>query len=147
MTMAAFVKAFIYVAILLPAAAAQASQERHLSWSEVRIVSPGADDSGHISFVATLADGERWNTVEVEAFGRKYALDEKQRSVLAGCPARSLVITYEPGYKEHGGHTVHFKFKKSSRIGEKLTTREVTVSISHDNGLEIQERLEAPAEK
>ena len=126
--------------------AAFASQERYLPWSEVHVRSPGVADTGAVSFTAKVGNDDEWHAVEIEAFGEKYTLDERQRAGLKGYPARSLIITYDPGYEHLGGHSVHFKFKRLRRDGDRLREREIVVSISKGKGLAIQERDEKPAE-
>ena len=47
---------------------------------------------------------------------------------LKGFPLNSLSITYEPGYPELGGHTVHFKMKQVHYQAKKPLDR-----TSHDS--------------
>jgi hypothetical protein len=129
------------------ATASFASQEQYLGWSEVRIVSAGVEDTGEVSFVASVSNSGEWKRVEVSAFGKKFTLDEKQRTALKEYPAFSIVNTYEPGYEQLGGHTVHWKFKRLYREGDRLMEREVVVSISKGKCLEIREWDGKPAER
>lgn len=131
--------------VLFAATISLASQERYLSWSEVRIVSPGVEDSGEVSFVANVSDGEEWKSVQISAFGKRITLDEKQLASLKGYPAYRIVNTFERGYEELGGHTVHWKFKRLYRDTDRLMEREIVVSISKGKGLEIQEWDAKPA--
>lgn len=131
--------------VLLAAAPSPGSEERHLAWSDVRIVSPGVEDTGEVSFVARVSDARVWEHVEVSAFGKRFTLDEGQLALLRSYPAYRIVNTYEPGYEPLGGHTVHWKFKRSYREGDRIMEREIVVSISKGKGLAIRERDAKPA--
>ena len=135
----------ILVTLLIAVNALHASEEQDVPWTEVRIVSPGIEDTGEITFIATVNESDEWNSVEVGAFGQKYALYEGQRKILKGYPASSISITYEPGYEQFGGHTVHWRFTRLDRSGEKVMEQDFIVSISKGKGLALREYNPTPA--
>lgn len=126
--------------LLCSVTAGFASQELILPWSsEIRIESAGTADSGQILLTATVSSSDEWKKLELSAFGKTFILDEKQLAALNGYPTSSLVTTYEPGYEELGGHTVHWRFKRLYREGDRSIEREIIISISKGKGLQIRE--------
>lgn len=117
---------------------AHASEESYVSWNRVRIESNGDPVTGMIRFEAGV-DGEMWKSVRAFAFGRTYDLSTGQVARLRGYPLNSLVITHEAGYKELGGHTVHFKLSRQYYEKKLLREKRLYISISKGKGLEIHE--------
>jgi hypothetical protein len=115
-----------------------ASQEQYLQWNEVRIVSPEAGDAGKVVFDAKVADG-RLLEVTIEAFTKKYSVEEEDLRKLDGFPLSGLVITHEPGYAEFGGYTVHFKFRRTTCKEGKPIQASIMVDVSKGKGLKISD--------
>ena len=133
--------------LLMPPATAGASEEEFLQWTELRLVSPERDDTGQVVFAARV-EGDRWHAVDIEAFGRRYRLDDEQLDRLEGFPLRSIRTTHEGGWVGHGGHTVHFRFHHTGYREDRLTRSEIRISVSREEGLHVGEPrhlgLEAP---
>jgi hypothetical protein len=128
----------IAAGLLLSSLAAYGSEEEFLPWEQVRIVSPEREDTGRVSFTAEVREGE-WRSVEIDAFGRQFKLNDEQLHQLAGFPLSSLRTTHEGGYPLLGGHTVHFKFDKTHYRDERLTRSGVVISVNRGRGLEVSE--------
>jgi len=118
------------------AGAVYASEEEFLKWAEVRIVSPQRPDTGRVVFAAKT-DGDQYQQIAIEAFGRKHSVGGEVLAKLKGFPLNSLVTTHEAGYAELGGHTVHFKFKRSYYKEGKLVQESVVLSVSKGKGLVV----------
>ena len=126
------------LALLLVGSSARASEEEFLVWSEVRIVSVDRKDTGRVTFTAEVRD-DAWRKVEATAFDKTYSLTEGQCARLAGFPLSSIRTTHEAGYEQLGGHTVHFKFKRSFYRESSLVESELVISISRGRGLKMSE--------
>ena len=129
------------LAVLLVGSSARASEEEFLVWSEVRIVSVDRKDTGRVTFTAEVRD-DAWRKVEATAFGKAHSLSEEQCARLGGFPLGRIRTTHEAGYEELGGHTVHFKFKRSFYRESSLVEAEVIISISRGKGLKVSEPRE-----
>jgi hypothetical protein len=122
-------------ALICPAS--YASEEEFLTWNEVRIVSPQRDDTGQVVFAAKV-EGETYREINIEAFGKKYAVGKEDLAKLAAFPLSSLVTTHEAGFARTGGHMVHFKLKKSLNDPDgKLVEQKAAVTISQGQGLSV----------
>jgi hypothetical protein len=77
--------------------------------------------------------------VTIRAFGRKHALAAADLAKLKAFPLSSLQASHEPGYEELGGHTVHFRFRRTFyNAGKKLVTETVYVS-ANKKGLTVSD--------
>ena len=131
----------VFVVVLGAGSWGVASEEDFLPWSEVRIVAAQRKQTGKVVFAAKTA-GEKFQEVQLEAFGKQFTLAKDDLQKLNGFPLSSLVTTHEAGYEMLGGHTVHFKFKKVyyDKPGDKSATlieEKITVSVSRGKGLKI----------
>lgn len=114
-----------------------ASEEEFLEVADVRIVAAERADTGKVVLAAKLAGGSV-KEMTVEAFGKKYVLEQGQLDKLAGFPLTSLVMTHEAGYERLGGHTVYFKLKRSfPDANGRVVERKVVVSVSKGKGLAV----------
>lgn len=114
-----------------------ASEEEFLVWNEVRIVSPKRDDTGQVVFVAKT-EGSEYREITIEAFGKKFSVENEHLASFKGFPLSSLVTTHEAGYERLGGHTVHFKFKRAFYDPDgKLVQEHARVSVSRGKALTI----------
>ena len=127
-------------AVVLHCSVGVASQEMYLPWCEVRIVSDAPDDAGQVEIVASTNSDLEWKSVEVSAFGQKYKLDPKQLTSLKGYDPSSLVISYEPGYQELGGHTVHWALSRTFLNKNENMTQKMIISVYKRKGLALRER-------
>src|SRR5688572_29140877 len=121
--------AFLLAFVVVAGPAAYASEEEFLGWAEVRIIGAEREDVGRVTFTAEVRD-DAWRKVEAEAFGKKFSLDPKQCERLRGFPLSSIKTTHEAGYEQLGGHTVHFKFRKTFYRDANLVEADVVISIS-----------------
>jgi len=126
------------------AVAIYASEEDFLKWAEVRIVSPERPDTGRVVFAAKT-DGDQYREIAIEAFGRKHPVGDEVLAKLKGFPLNSLVTTHEAGYPQLGGHTVHFKFKRSYYKEGGLVQESVVLSASKGKGLALSGPKPLPA--
>ncbi len=124
---------FLLVAVLACAFSASASQELSMNWNQVKIVSPPVEDTGIVIFDAQT-DGKAYKAVFISAFGKQFKVEGPMLSKLKGFPLNSLSITYEPGYPELGGHTVHFKMKQVHYQAKKPLEERVTISNQRRQG-------------
>jgi hypothetical protein len=111
----------------------------------VRIVSPEREDTGKVVFDAKV-DGDKLLEVNIEAFAKKYSVEEQDLRKLDGFPLSSLVITHEPGYAELGGHTVHFKFRRTTYKEGKPIYESIMVDVSKGKGLKISDSRQEVSE-
>jgi hypothetical protein len=122
---------------LLQGRALQASEEEFLEYSEVRIVFMEREDTSKVVLVAKAGE-EKLKEVTIEAFGKKYVVEQAQLDQLSGFPLSSLVVTHEGGYERLGGHMIHFKFKKVHVAGEgRLIEEKVRLSVSKGKGISV----------
>jgi len=122
-----------------------ASQEQYLQWNEVRIVSPEREDTGKVVFDAKV-DGDKLLEVTIEAFAKKHSVEKEDLRKLDGFPLSSLVITHEAGYEELGGHTVHFKFRRTTYKEGKPIYESIMVDVSKGKGLKISDSRQEVSE-
>ena len=73
------------IAVVVLGAWACASEEEFLAWSEVRIVTPALKDMGAV-VLSAKTDGAKYQEVSIEAFGKRYLLDQEQLEKLNGFP-------------------------------------------------------------
>ena len=73
---------------------------------ELRATSPGAGDSGPVVVTATRGPNGL-SALAVQAFGRTTRLTADQLAKLHGPFVSGLQLSYDVGYKELGGRTVH----------------------------------------
>ena len=132
--------AFLF-AFLVAGSAAHASEEEFLGWSEVRIVGIERKDVGRVTFTAEVRE-DAWRKVEAEAFGKKFSLGAQQCERLRGFPLSSIKTTHEAGYEQLGGHTVHFKFRRTFYRDANRVEADVVISISRGKGLVVSEPRE-----
>ncbi len=128
------------VLVLLSGGLALASQDLILPWDaiEAKFVSAGIDDTGSIT-VAAKVDGDKWLSVEIEAYGKKFKLGDKQLTTLAGFPLNSLRVTYGIYSLEapNGEHAVNIQVSKSTQLEKAVTTTTVSMRVSKGHGLEM----------
>jgi hypothetical protein len=117
----------------------RASEEEILPWSEVRVVGAENKDTGTVVFSAKVAGGI-YREVNLEVFGKKFAVPQEQPRKLTGLPLASPTITHEAGYERLGGHTVHFKLKHVYLVQGRLLEESLTLSVSRGKGLATSER-------
>lgn len=130
---------FLFVSFIILGAEGQlhASEEEYLPWREVHIVCTKHKATGKVVFSGKMA-GETYKKVNIEAFGKHFAVAKEDLQKLNKFPLHSLTITHEPGYKRHGGHMVHFKMKVVyyDEVGRLIEER-VVVSVSRGRGLTV----------
>ena len=118
-----------------------------LSTTEAHYVSAGIDDTGPIS-VTVKIDGDRWLSFEIESYGKKYQLSDKQLAELKGLPLGSLQLTYGADAMLKGPDALHCIYLEVSKTttknkevpkDEMVLTTSVTITISKSKGLEVGE--------
>jgi len=113
------------------------SEEQFVPWGNVDITCPDISGSGIVRFRAK-AESFRVVSVSVEAFGRQYTLSDDQIRQIGDFPLSSLSITHEGGYKELGGHTVHFKFRRMFYDASKeLRDERLVISFPKESEIRI----------
>jgi hypothetical protein len=122
--------------ILLCALSAYSSEEILANWTDVSVRTEEISEAGVVAFRATAGE-EGFREIVLEAFGREIALDESQKAVLADFPLRSLRITYEAGYPNSGGFTVHYRFDRLHYVDGKETEESLILSIPKESKLKI----------
>lgn len=127
---------FTLAAVLACASSVLASEEEFLPWKQVKIVCADRPETGTVVFEAQT-DGDAYKAVSISVFGKPFKVEGPQLAKLKGFPLSSLSITHEAGYKELGGHTVHFKMKQVRYQSNKLLEDRILISISKGKGLEI----------
>jgi len=132
---------FGLLAAIFSGALARGSQDLvlPLSTTEAHYVSAGIDDTGPIS-VTAKTDGDRWLSLEIEAYGKKYPLSDKQLAELKGFPLGSLKLTYGDDAMLEGAKAQHYIYATVSTTTTKdkgVYTTSVTMAISKNKGLEV----------
>ena len=141
----AVILVFSMLAAILSAAQVQASQDITQPWRsiEAHFVSAGFDDTGPIS-VTAKTDRDKWLSVEIEAYGKKFQLSDKQLATLKGFPLTSLHVNYGDnsmllGEGEKAEHFVYVEVEKTRTEEKSEITTSVTMAISKSKGLEVDE--------
>lgn len=111
-----------------------ASQEGVLSIGELHVTSPGIDESGPIEVTATRTPNG-FTALAVQAFGRITKLTETQLAALHGQFVNGVQLSYEGGYKELGGRTVHIVLSKGFTSGVQESQR---VSVDEQGEVKVE---------
>jgi len=111
-----------------------ASQEGVLSIGELHVTSPGIDESGPIEVTATRTPNG-FTALAVQAFGRTTKLTETQLAALHGQFVNGVQLSYEGGYKELGGRTVHIVLSKGFTSGVQESQR---VSVDEQGEVKVE---------
>ena len=137
--MRTLVRICLAACLLCVAQLVQASQDVLLPISEVRLSSPGTKEIGPIVITTNLdpakyAGDTTWLSLEVEAFGKKFKLDDKQLAQLKGYPLASLILKYGPYAQTGDEHSFQIAVSTSKQDGNMTidTIVSITVSNKHD---------------
>jgi hypothetical protein len=114
--MSRFASFWIVFATFAGASLAFASQEGVLPFGSFRFESPGIADSAAV-IVAGRQGAKGMESLSIEAFGKRIDLSTKQLEALPGGLLNGLQISYEAGYKETGGRTLHLMLSQGFTSG------------------------------
>jgi hypothetical protein len=129
-----------FLVLLIPlllacvAVPASASKEGALAWAEFVISSPGIGSSGPVKVYGTQSSAGI-EQLHVEAFGRKFAASESVAKALQGFVLNGMQLTYEAGYPETGGQTLHLTFLRGFTSG---TAERRQLELSERDGILLQ---------
>lgn len=138
--MSRFLLLFAFAGALAMPVSTMASQEGILAMGELRVTSPGIDDSGQIVVTATRGP-EGFSALEVQAFGRVTRLTEGQLARLQGEFVNGVQLSYEAGYKELGGRTVYIVLSKVFTSGLRETQ---TLSVNEQGTVTVDRPARTP---
>ena len=127
---------FVIAILILTSTVSFASKEGILAFSSFNISSNGIGGSGPITVTGKQSNDSRIISLAIDAFGKKYEIDEKY---LARCPKLSfngIQLSYEAGYKELGGRTVYIQFQNGFKGSG--TRGSFVLSLSEDGTVNIE---------
>jgi hypothetical protein len=124
------------LAVLLLAAAigSRASQEGTLPLTSFRLESNGKGSSGRIVLEGKQNEKAEIVSLKIGAFGKNYTVPPEKLRQLADLHANGVRISYEEGYKELGGRTVHIQFQVGFTSS---TEQKALITITEDGKIEV----------
>jgi hypothetical protein len=88
--------------------------------------------------VEAATQGDAYQKLTVDAFGRTHALAAADLERLEGFPISSITLTHGAGYVQLGGHTLQVKFSRTSyNEAKKLVQETIIISVPKDATLSI----------
>jgi hypothetical protein len=124
---------YTIIFIFLIAVESFSSQEGVLSFSKISFESEGIGTSGPVSVLCKNNKNEI-HYLEVNAFGKKYILSQRDLKKISKLPYNGIQLSYEQGYKELGGKTVYIVLVFGFKSG---TKEKIAITVVENGTIEI----------